>query len=597
MIRKIALALSAALLPALAAAYTCGTYSLQWSATTNPAGLAVDGATGNVYVVLNGSKQVKYYSSAGSYLGGWGGAGSTDGLFTDPIEADIRGSVIYVADTNNYRVQYFSLSGTFLGKWGSYGTGNGQFHTLDGLGIDPVSGNVYVSDQTHRVQYFSASGSYLGQWGSLGSGNGQFNYPFGVAVSPVNGYVYVADYLNNRVQYFSPSGSYLGQWGSLGSAAGQFSAPTYLSIDSYGYVFVTDQGNNRVQIFDASGAWQATVGSAGSGNGQFNVPNGTAIDPSGSLYIADFGGGSSNRIEKFSCSSAAATPTPASTATLTFTGTPSPSPTATPTISLAGCSVAADQSSGAIVTTNGTNTDASTPGQVFLTAPWEWLSSQPSVGVPEWVEFDFPSAVTANRLYFETTVGHPTAYKVQTYDTGSSSWVDTSPLPASSVTLSSVNAEWHYFDLWFTPATAQKWRFVMTAAVTDRVAENRAYIHYLKFYACGLAPSPMPTETPNAGTKGSKKDEARIYPNPGKRGAEKSHFGIELEEAGVARVTVWNSAAQIVGETEERFAAGKASLHLSTRNFAPGIYLCQYSVIYDSGRKVTGKVQRFAIQP
>jgi hypothetical protein len=70
-----------------------------------------------------------------------------------------------------------------------------------------------------------------------------------------------------------------------------------------------------------------------------------------------------------------------------------------------------------------------------------------------------------------------------------------------------------------------------------------------------------------------------------------------MEEAGSAKITVWNTAAQLVATVEEHFQAGQRQMKLTVADFAPGVYLFQFSATYDSGLQVTGPVQRFAKRP
>jgi len=166
-------------------------------------------ATGYVYVVDAGNHRVQYFTSAGSFLGSWGGQGSGAGQFNNPQgAAAAKNGNVYVTDAGNHRVQYFSSLGSYVGTWGARGTGDGEFDTPNGVAVGP-EGNVFVVDSyNQRVQYFTLTGSFTGKWGYYGLGDGQFNYPCGVVAnswSPADTArirVYVADTNNNRIQFF-----------------------------------------------------------------------------------------------------------------------------------------------------------------------------------------------------------------------------------------------------------------------------------------------------------------------------------------------------------------------------------------------------------
>jgi sugar lactone lactonase YvrE len=200
---------------------------------------------------------------------------------------------IYVADTGGQRVEQFTSSGDFVRAWGwgvetganafevctsacqagIQGAGDGQFafqiqdpdsfaFTYPQVAVDQADGSVYVVDTlNHRVQKFSATGAYLAQFGGLGSGDGQFTLPQGVAVDPVSNDVYVADTGNNRVQRFTDAGSFVSQVGTPGgSGDGEFLRPRRLATDSLGRLYVVDANNARIQRFAATGAFESVFG-------------------------------------------------------------------------------------------------------------------------------------------------------------------------------------------------------------------------------------------------------------------------------------------------------------------------------------------------
>ena len=88
-------------------------------------------------------------------------------------------------------------SGSGAPKAYGYTDSDGNFSIS---GVDPSSGNVYVSDRSNnRIQKFDSSGTFITKWGSYGTGDGQFRYPSGVAEDS-SGNVYVADEGNHRIQ-------------------------------------------------------------------------------------------------------------------------------------------------------------------------------------------------------------------------------------------------------------------------------------------------------------------------------------------------------------------------------------------------------------
>ena len=300
----------------------------------SPAAIAVNTATGDVYVTDVVNNVVEVFSASGSYLSEFGGGTAfpaPNGQLYQPIAiaVDPGSGDVYVLDYNGAlgsegaRIQKFDASGNFLLSWmvGSYFTNQ--------VAVDPATGDVYVTDQTsNQVVEFDPSGDQIAAFGSSGNGNGQFSTPTTIAVDPGDGDLYVNDTTPScRVQKLDSSGNFLFQFGGCGSGDGQFgdggvgnygdeiAGPTGLAVDPVsGDVYAVDGGNNRVEVFDSAGNYLSQFGGPGSGNGQFSNPDGDALNPAtGQLYVVDNG---NQRVQVFGTS-------PASTTTVSSSANPS----------------------------------------------------------------------------------------------------------------------------------------------------------------------------------------------------------------------------------------------------------------------------------
>ena len=237
-----------------------------FGAVVAPSGVAVDRATGDIFVSDGFSERtsgiVQKFNASGAFQLAWGTAGSGNGQFLNGaggVAVDSSGNV-YVTDLGNHRIEKFTSGGSFIMSWGSSGTGNGQFSAPEGIAID-LSDNVYVADTgNHRIQKFNTSGTFVTKWGTNGTGDGQFDTPWGVSVDGL-GDVFVADTNNNRIQKFSPTGTFISSCGTSGTGNGEFSGPQDVGADSSGNYYVADTGNDRVQKFGAGGA--APIANAG----------------------------------------------------------------------------------------------------------------------------------------------------------------------------------------------------------------------------------------------------------------------------------------------------------------------------------------------
>uniref|UniRef100_A0A452J3N9 Uncharacterized protein n=1 Tax=Gopherus agassizii TaxID=38772 RepID=A0A452J3N9_9SAUR len=138
-------------------------------------------------------------------------------------------------------------------------TGKNLFYLPHGLSIDK-DGNYWVTDVAlHQVFKLGAHNKepllILGRSLQPGSDKNHFCQPTDVAVDPVTGNIYVSDgYCNSRIAVFSPNGMFMMQWGeetSIGKAKpGQFRIPHSLTlVPEFGQLCVADRENGRIQCF------------------------------------------------------------------------------------------------------------------------------------------------------------------------------------------------------------------------------------------------------------------------------------------------------------------------------------------------------------
>lgn len=240
----------------------------------------------------------------------WGGAGTADGQFEDPIGIAVAEGKVYVADARNHRVQVFNLNGKFLAAIGHGDTGSGAIGRAMNIAI--ANGKLYVADYWNDdIVVFSVEGTPLQTIGHSGSRPGQLKAPSGVAVLP-DGNLVVADFYNQRIQELRPDGTFVRQWGGTGKKgyvhAGFFNYPTDVTTDARGNIYVADGYNDRIQVFGADGRFlrmwgglfglhlPASINFLGGLHGWFRTPTAVAIGPSGNVFVADE---ENDRIQKF----------------------------------------------------------------------------------------------------------------------------------------------------------------------------------------------------------------------------------------------------------------------------------------------------------
>ncbi|HWX43929.1 MAG TPA: hypothetical protein VNY52_01240 [Solirubrobacteraceae bacterium] len=129
-----------------------------------PGQLAVNAATGDVYVIDRGNKRVEIFNASGGYVGQFNGGASPTGAFAWLTELDYHASHPYILHEGSIAVD----------------------NSTDPL--DPSKGDVYVTDEGHNViDKFTASGTYVGQVvNALHEGGSPFPemVPMNIAVDP-----------------------------------------------------------------------------------------------------------------------------------------------------------------------------------------------------------------------------------------------------------------------------------------------------------------------------------------------------------------------------------------------------------------------------
>jgi NHL repeat len=244
-----------------------------------PQGIAVDQATGDVYVTDQNNRRVDKFDSSGNFLFafGWG------------------------VDTGAAALQTCTTASTC--QAGTTGAGAGQFATTftGFVAVDPRNGDVVVANPgNRRVDRFNSAGAHVFafgwgvdtgaaaletcttasvcQAGISGAGAGQFvtNTPTRVAVDSTGSVYTVEVGTNRRVQKFNAAATSSGLFApSLTSGTSTATSPTDVAVDSDNdHVLVAKDGH--VLELDIAGGLFETHG-AGSG---LPAVNGMALDSS-----------------------------------------------------------------------------------------------------------------------------------------------------------------------------------------------------------------------------------------------------------------------------------------------------------------------------
>jgi DNA-binding beta-propeller fold protein YncE len=170
---------------------------------SQPRGIAVDQATGEVYVGDASNGAIDVFGSGGEYLrqilfSAIPGGGTGSGVAVD----DFNGHV-YVANPGERVVYEFDAAGAWVSTWTGANTPAGSFGGYVNVAVDNTSGRVYVASQDRSIAVFESSGAYVTQFDDSPSSSA---IAYALAVDQATGVVYVAnDHINlNVVEIFGP---------------------------------------------------------------------------------------------------------------------------------------------------------------------------------------------------------------------------------------------------------------------------------------------------------------------------------------------------------------------------------------------------------
>ena len=239
--------------------------------TVDPAGnvYVVDAGTNTLKKVTSGGTVTTFAGSGAT--ASTDGTG-TNAAFNNPygLTCDPTGTFLYVSDASTNKIRRVTIAGavvtTFAGSGGGGsqdGTGtNATFNTPTGLVCDSA-GNVYLGDQgSNKIRKITPAGvvTTLAGSGSSsvvdGTGSGaSFQNPSGIGIDPVTGNLYVADWYGYTIRKVTPAGvvtTIAGRPGvasvvnGLGSAA-TFNQPTAIALDPAENLYVTDFGGHTLR--------------------------------------------------------------------------------------------------------------------------------------------------------------------------------------------------------------------------------------------------------------------------------------------------------------------------------------------------------------
>lgn len=252
-----------------------------------PRGLAVDGS-GVVHVMDSVHHQMVRMNLDGSLENRCGTRGSANGQFNWPRDLDIDPLTgdIWITDTKFNRLQILRPDCTFVASRGSAGSGDSNLNWPRAIAIRYSDRTAWIADtQNHRVVVWDISTkTYIGQYGTGNPGivDGQLNRPMGIAVDQATGNVFVADTMNNRLVELS-AGPGAGDISFVRNIAQGFDEPEALDIAPDGRIYVADTADSEIVMLAPDGSWLATFGASEA----LDHPAGITVTPGGDIVVSD----------------------------------------------------------------------------------------------------------------------------------------------------------------------------------------------------------------------------------------------------------------------------------------------------------------------
>ncbi|MCS6844010.1 MAG: PA14 domain-containing protein, partial [Caldilineales bacterium] len=206
--------------------------------------------------------------------------GGRDGEFSTPrgVAMDPATGDLFVVDTGNGRIVRLSTDGQWLGSFGQAGMGPDQFQEAFDIAVEPTDTVLVLDAVAQQLLRFTADGRHLATFGAEYT----FYRPRGLDVNPA-GQIVIADTGGVRILRLGPGGDLLGQIGGPGSDLAQ-GQPTDAASTPQGEVYFVEAETGVVTRVGADGAATAWLGPAPAST--LDGPH-LALRPAGGLYVTD----------------------------------------------------------------------------------------------------------------------------------------------------------------------------------------------------------------------------------------------------------------------------------------------------------------------
>lgn len=250
----------------------------------SPRGIATD-SSGRIYVADIGNHRIQVFNeneSLSMTLGETGIRGADNAHLDTPttVAVDAATGEIYVTDTSNKRIQVYSSQGSYLRSLALPASAVSESVALDGLG------HVFVTDHNNMIYRFNTDGSGYKQL----FGYPDVDYrPLGIAADS-KGTLYISQVLRNTIVVYTYNKSQdkytyqktIGEKDKPGTDNMHFNQPWGAHVDRDDRLYIADGGNKRVQVYNSDGSYHMTLTAP-----SLTSPYHVATDRNGTIYVSD----------------------------------------------------------------------------------------------------------------------------------------------------------------------------------------------------------------------------------------------------------------------------------------------------------------------
>ena len=239
--------------------------------------LAVNQASGDIYVTDTGNGRVQEFSSTGTFVRAFGSLTTPTLIAIDNSPGASKGA-IYVVDSSNNTISKFSSTGVFQSAWATNGILSGgaePFGELAGIAVDAAGdlNVIQIDSEPHHLLRFDQAGDLVAT----------IEIPRGNAVAGLaidtEGNFYKVDG-NPEVTKFTPSGENLGEPDASGDNQALATDP------ASGGLFAIHGSGGYVSRY-ALNCGQACAPAESFGEAELTNPRAVAVGAGGRTYVAD----------------------------------------------------------------------------------------------------------------------------------------------------------------------------------------------------------------------------------------------------------------------------------------------------------------------